>query len=153
MRQPLSRKPTLWIASVVVVADQLTKIWAANTLDDGPIEVIPWLLTFRLGRNTGAAFGILPGGGVLLGIVAVGAVALVLYIASVATRKLDQVALGLILGGTLGNLIDRMVRADGFLDGAVIDWIRLPNFPMFNLADASITVGAALLILGALRKL
>ncbi len=58
----------------------------------------------------------------------------------------------MILGGALGNLSDRIFRGSGFLDGLVIDWIRLPNFPTFNLADSAITVGVVLLLLASRRS-
>ncbi|HEY5578272.1 MAG TPA: signal peptidase II [Acidimicrobiia bacterium] len=153
MRSTLtSRRLSLVIAGLVVFVDQLTKRWALAALNGGQVVVIPGLLAFELNTNTGAAFGFLRGGGTLLGIAAIVAVAVILHMTTETVRPLEHVALGLILGGAIGNLIDRIVRGDGFLDGAVVDWIQLPNFPTFNVADSAITVGAFLLILGALRR-
>ena len=80
------------------------------------------------------------------------AVVAILRLSAESVNRLEFTGLGLILGGAIGNLIDRFTRGDGLLDGAVVDWIQLPNFPTFNIADAAITIGAGLLILGALRK-
>jgi signal peptidase II len=140
---------TLAIAGGAAVVDQLTKYWAQSVLSDGSIVVVPGVLSLRLGANTGAAFGILRGAGTLLGLVALVAIGMILYVSTGSARTVDLAALGLILGGTIGNLADRVVRGTGFFDGAVVDWIQLPNWPTFNLADAAIVTGAALLVLGA----
>ena len=68
------------------------------------------------------------------------------YAVSQATRTVEVVGLALVGGGAAGNLVDRITNSDDFLAGYVVDWIRLPNFPNFNIADSAITVGAALLI-------
>ena len=153
MRQTLTRpRITIFVAAGVVALDQLTKAWVQRALADGPFEGLSPVLVFELGSNTGAAFGLFRGAGSLLGLIALVAVGLILYVARSSPRPVDLVGLGLILGGTLGNLTDRIVRGDGFLDGAVIDWVQLPRFPTFNVADAAITIGAALLIVGAIRR-
>ncbi len=64
----------------------------------------------------------------------------------------EVVAFGMIIGGALGNLIDRIARGQGFLDGHVIDWVQLPNFPTFNVADSSISVAVAMLLIGSWRS-
>lgn len=150
MRKALTpSRLTLAIAGGAAVVDQLTKYWAQSVLSDGSIVVVPGVLSLRLGANTGAAFGILRGAGTLLGLVALVAIGMILYVSTGSARTVDLAALGLILGGTIGNLADRVVRGTGFFDGAVVDWIQLPNWPTFNLADAAIVTGAALLVLGA----
>ncbi len=138
----------------MLVADQATKVWARTALETRDLTVIPGVLELRLTENSGAAFGLFPGRGTLLGLAAVVAVAVIIAAAASARNRYETVALGLILilGGALGNLTDRVWKGTGFLDGLVTDWIDFPNFPTFNLADSAITIGAALLLLGAVRR-
>jgi len=144
----VNRRTAGLIALTVVLADQLTKYWARTSLIGAPRTVIPNLLSWEYAENTGAAFGFLrgSGAGVVLGLAAVGAVGVVAYAVSQATRTIEVVGLALVGGGAAGNLVDRITNSDEFLAGYVVDWIRLPNFPNFNIADSAITVGAALLI-------
>lgn len=136
------------VAAAVVAADQFTKHLALGGLDDGPIHVI-WTLQLRLTFNRGAAFGLGPGISPVL--VAVGVVVLVGLLAfgrDGARTPGAVVALGLIVGGALGNLVDRVVRDHG---GAVVDFVDLQWWPVFNLADAAITCGAVALVLVSRR--
>jgi signal peptidase II len=137
------------VAGVVVVLDQLTKSWALGALDDGPVDLV-WTLRFKLSFNSGAAFGI--GEGLAPFFVATGVVMLVVLLVlsrSVAATRPAAVALGLVLGGAVGNLADRLFRGH---DGAVVDFIDLQWWPVFNVADAAITCGAILLVLTGPRK-
>ena len=141
------------VGVVVVILDQLTKTWALRALADGPIESIG-SLQFQLLYNTGAAFSMGSGKGLgpwvsLLAIVVV----VGLSLGYTSRFRLGAVAAGLIAGGAIGNLIDRAFRGDaGFLHGAVVDFIDLQWWPVFNVADASIVVGAGLLVLASLRS-
>ena len=139
------------VALAAAVVDQLTKIWAVAALDDGPIGVIGDLLQLRLTRNSGAAFSSLQGLGPLIGVAAVGVIGLVFIMIHHVPRRFEVVGLGLVLGGAVGNLLDRIFRGDGFLDGAVVDWIDPSFFPTFNVADSAITIGVAVLLVGAMR--
>jgi signal peptidase II len=142
----------LAVAGVVVVLDQLTKIWAVAALSDGPVEVIGSLLQFRLTRNPGGAFSLLTG---LTPVLAVLAVIMVVYIIRTTRRTSDVVmaySLGLVLGGAVGNLVDRMVRSPGVLRGEVVDFIKVPNWPTFNVADCAITVGVILIAIRGWRQ-
>jgi signal peptidase II len=135
----------------VILLDQMTKIWAVARLADGPIEVFGPDIGFRLSRNSGGAFSVFQGFTPLLAVVAlVLAVVLVRAVARTEDRWM-LVALALVLGGALGNLLDRMVRSPGFLRGEVVDFIGVKSFPTFNVADAAITVGALLLLFATLR--
>jgi signal peptidase II len=138
------------IVVAVVAADLLTKIWAVDRLADGPIGVIGDDIGFQLARNSGGAFSMFQGFTPLLAIVA----GVVAYFLVRAVRRTEDtllvVALSLVLGGALGNLVDRMFRAPGFLRGAVVDFVHVGSFPTFNVADASITIGAILVIVWAL---
>jgi signal peptidase II len=134
----------LAVAAVIVALDQLTKIWAVAALSDGPVEVIGTLLQFRLTRNPGGAFSLLTG---LTPVLALLAVVMVVYIVRTTRRTSDAVmaySLGLVLGGAVGNLVDRMVRSPGVLRGEVVDFIKVPNWPTFNVADCAITIGVIL---------
>jgi signal peptidase II len=130
----------------VVALDQLTKAWAMHNLADGPVDVVG-PVRFALTRNTAGAFGL---GGALVPFLAVGALVLVVALvtrADVIARPGLALAAGLVLGGALGNLVDRLARSPGLLRGAVVDFVDLRWWPVFNLADAAITCGCVLLVL------
>ncbi|HEX8771296.1 MAG TPA: signal peptidase II [Acidimicrobiales bacterium] len=140
----------LAVAVAVVAIDQVSKLWAVRTLDDGPVSVIG-SVRLALTTNRAGAFGL---GGSYVPFLALGALALVIWMATTgeATRRpLASIAAGLVLGGAIGNLLDRVFRSPGFLRGAVVDFIDLRWWPVFNLADAAITCGCILLLLSGLR--
>ena len=139
-------------ASVVVLLDRITKIWALDALADGDRVVIDGLLGFQLTSNTGAAYGLFKGGGSLIAVAAIIASGLIVYALRSVERRFEAVTLGAIMGGALGNLIDRIVRGPGWFDGAVVDWIETPLWQNFNIADSAISVGAVLLILATFRR-
>ena len=145
------RRLAVWVAAGAVAVDQLTKVWAVAALDDGPIAVFGEVLRLRLIRNTGAAFSSMQGLGPLIGVAAVGVVGLIFVMIHHVPRRFEVVGLGLVLGGAVGNLLDRIFRGEGFLDGAVVDWIDPSFFPTFNSADSAITIGVAVLLVGAVR--
>jgi signal peptidase II len=126
------------------VLDRVTKVWAEATLPGDPIDVIPGVLTLRFTENSGGAFSI----GRSAPWFFVGVTAIVsLVIVATAFRHTSRgvaVALGLVLGGALGNLTDRAIRGPG-LRGNVVDFIDLHVWPVFNVADSAIVVGAILL--------
>ena len=137
----------LALAAVVVVLDQLTKVWAVSALSDGPDRVLGSLLELRLTRNPGGAFSLLTN---LTPVLAVLAVVMAAYIVRTTRRTADIVmaySLALVLGGAVGNLVDRLVRSPGFLRGEVVDFIKVPHWPTFNIADTAITVGVILIAL------
>lgn len=136
----------------MVLVDQLTKAWARSALDDSAVDVIPGFLRFALAENPGAAFGLFRGGGEIIAVLAVVAVGVIFFTFRTVDRWWDLLGLGLVLGGAVGNLIDRLTRGEGLLDGRVTDWIDLWFIPNFNVADSAISIGVALLLLGALRK-
>lgn len=140
----------LAVGFAVLLVDQLTKNWARDTFQDGPVEVIGSWLQFRYSENTGAAFSSFTGSGQLIGIIGIGVIGFLVLLISRTSRRTELVALGLILGGALGNLVDRIFRGSGALDGAVVDWIDWWFIPTFNVADAALNVGVALLLIAAL---
>ncbi len=141
----------LAVAAVVLLIDQLSKNWARDTYgDSAPGEIIGTWLRFTYRKNPGAAFSSFTGSGQLIGFVAIGVALFLVYLIGNASRRAELLALGLILGGALGNLSDRVFRGEGFLDGAVVDWIDWWFIPTFNIADASLNIGVAVLLLAAL---
>ena len=136
------------VAAAVTSADQLSKAWALAALDDGPVHLV-WTLRLNLSFNTGAAFGLAPGLVPLL--IAVGLVLVIALLGlgrEAITTLPGTVALGMVLGGALGNLADRLFRDHG---GAVVDFIDLRWWPVFNLADAAISCGVVLLVVNGWR--
>ncbi|MEK0415001.1 MAG: signal peptidase [Actinomycetota bacterium] len=142
----------LWsLIAVIVVVDQLTKHWALNRLSGGRTIDIIGSLRFNLAFNKGMAFSQATGAGPVLGALAfVIVIAVVLWIRRSATG-LAAFAAGMIVGGAIGNLVDRLFRNDAWLRGAVVDFIDLQWFPVFNIADSCITVGAVLMVFASLR--
>ena len=143
-----SRATARWVAAAtaaaVVGVDQASKSWALAALADGPIDLF-WTLRLRLTFNSGAAFSLgtgFPWLFVALGVVMLTGMAVVVVRAELP--RWPTVALGLVAGGALGNLVDRLLRSH---DGAVVDFIDLQWWPVFNVADAAISVGVLLLIL------
>lgn len=130
------------IAAALLVADQVSKIWA-RTLD-APIEVIPQWLDLHLVFNPGFAFSLPAPRWILVGLAGVVSVVLVVMIVKKKFRPLAKWGAVLVIAGALGNAIDRA------LDGVVTDFVAVADFPVFNLADMWVTIGAALLILDEL---
>ena len=131
------------VAAAVVACDQVTKSIAEHDLASGPVHLIG-PAELRLEYNSGAAFGIARGlTGALVVVVVAVVVVLVVSVARSTPSKPAAVALGLVLGGALGNLADRLVRGN---HGAVIDFIDLRYWPTFNVADACITIGILLFV-------
>ncbi len=143
---------TLWItAAIVLVCDRLTKLWAEHALPDHPRDVIDGILAFRYTTNSGGAFSVGDRAPLVFAIAAIVVCAAIAVTSFRARPTAHAIALGLVLGGAAGNLIDRIARGPG-LSGRVIDFVDLHVWPVFNVADASIVVGAALLVLLAVRE-
>ncbi|MQA95919.1 MAG: signal peptidase II [Streptosporangiales bacterium] len=142
------------VATLALAADAVTKVVAVATLSGrDPVRLLGGLLTLRLTRNSGAAFSIGTGMTWIFTLIAAG-VAVYIVMKARELRSLPwAVTLGLILGGALGNLADRILRAPAPLHGHVVDWIELPNWPVFNLADSSIVCGGVLAVWLAFRGL
>ncbi len=140
------------VGAVVLIADVISKqLVVAHLSNRPPVTVIPSVLDLELTRNAGAAFGLAAGATIIFSVVAA---AVVVFIAR-ASRRLGSAgwawALGLLLGGALGNLGDRLFRAPGPLRGHVVDWIHLHHWPVFNLADSGIVIGGLIAVLLSMR--
>ena len=142
----------LAVAVFVIAADVITKaIVVARMPTHAPIRLLGGLLTITLTRNGGAAFSIGTSMTIVFTAIALGVIVYILR----AARNLRSVGwaitLGLLLGGATGNLLDRIFRAPGLFQGHVVDWIELPDWPVFNLADSAIVCAGVLVVLLALR--
>ena len=142
------------VAAGGLLLDQLTKIIAVRWLDPSdPPVLVGGLLTLRLIRNPGAAFSL---GENFTMVFALLAVAVVSFVLIRLAPKVDHpgwaVALGLLVAGVSGNLMDRVFRAPGFLRGHVVDFFQLPHFAIFNIADICITSAAVLIMILAVIK-
>ncbi len=138
----------LAVAAAVLAADVITKSVVVRTLADRPpVRLLGGLLTLTLSRNPGAAFSIGPSLTIVFSAIAVSVIVFILR-TSRRIRSLPwAISLGLLLGGATGNLADRLFRYPGPLRGYVVDWIMLPHWPIFNLADSSIVCGSVLAVL------
>ena len=134
------------VAAVVVAVDQLTKAWAVEALEGGRTIDLVWTLRLRLVFNRGGAFGLATRLAPFFALAAV-LVVLVLLRAGAATRdRRALVAIGLVAGGALGNVADRALReGEGVLGGAVVDFVDVQWWPVFNVADSCVVIGALLL--------
>jgi signal peptidase II len=156
--EPRSRHPrrpviVLSLAAVLVVAaDAISKaLVVAHLAHHAPVTLIPHVLDLELTRNSGAAFSVGTKATVLFTAVAT---VVAVVIARTAPRLVSSAwaaVLGLLLGGAVGNLIDRFARAPGPGRGEVVDWIHLHHWPVFNVADSAIVVGAVVAVLLSLR--
>jgi signal peptidase II len=138
------------IALSVIALDQLTKHWAVTSLGtDREIDLF-WTLRFNLAFNTGMSFSRGAGMGPLISVIAVVVIVILLRSTRTPHSRLTLVAIGAIVGGAAGNVIDRLFRGEAWSRGAVVDFIDPQWFPIFNVADSAIVVGAALLILNSI---
>jgi signal peptidase II len=150
------RAPANWMRRVlvavaaIVVLDQLTKSWVVARYSQSPLSIVGDTVEFHVTRNAGSAFGRFQG---MTPILAIGAIVVSVFLVRTVRRASDAwtvAALALVLGGALGNFVDRVVRAPGCMRGHVVDFVKVGSFPVFNLADSCITIGAILLVLRSL---
>lgn len=146
MRRLFATAWTIWLI------DFATKAWALQSLSADPRPILGTFLKFTLLHNSGAAFSFATSFTVAFSLLALAVVATTIYFAPKITSQGWQIALGLLLGGVLGNLSDRIFRTPGFLSGHVIDWIQIPHWPVFNIADAAICIAAAISFILSMRN-
>jgi len=142
------------VAAAIYALDAASKAIVVATMHYGqPIKLLGPALQLDYTRNPGAAFSVGEAYTIIFTAIAVGVIVVILRL----SRKLFSlpwaIALGLLLGGALGNLTDRITRAPGIFRGWVVDFLQLPHWPIFNLADSAICVGGALMVLLAFRGL
>jgi signal peptidase II len=142
----------LAVAATVLACDALTKaIVVAALSGHQPVRLLGGLLTLQVMRNSGAAFNIGTSMTVVFTAIAVGVIIFILRTARRLRSLPWAVTLGLLLGGATGNLADRLLRSPAPLRGYVVDWIELPHWPVFNLADSAIVCGGVIAILLSVR--
>ena len=141
------------IALVVWAIDFLTKNWAIASLSSSPKKILGDFLQLTLLRNPGAAFSMATGFTIIFTSISIGVAIFIARYAPRITSPWWAYVAGLVLGGVLGNLTDRVFREPGFLYGHVIDWIELPHWPIFNVADSSIFIAAGIAILLTARNI
>lgn len=139
-------------AAAVYVIDRVTKVWSGRALAHRPpIQVIPHVLQLNYTTNSGGAFGLGRSAPLLFAGATIVVSAIIVWYSFRLTRPIAAIALGLVLGGALGNLTDR--AANGWsLSGHVVDFIDFHVWPVFNVADTAIVVGAILLAFAALGQ-
>jgi signal peptidase II len=140
-------------AGMTYLADRLTKLWAERSLAGRPpVTVIPGVLQLNYTTNSGGAFGLGQSAPWVFAAATIVVAAAIVASSFRLRNALAAVSLGLILGGAFGNLTDRAVRGDGLLSGRVVDFIDFHVWPVFNLADSAIVIGAILLAVGGIRR-
>jgi signal peptidase II len=141
----------LIVAGAVYVADIVSKVVVVATISHRVIHLLGGLLTLRVLRNSGAAFSVGTSMTVVFSLIAAGVIIFILRTSRRLYSAPWAVTLGLLLGGATGNLTDRILRSPGVFSGEVVDWIQLPHWPVFNLADSAIVCGGVLAVLLAAR--
>jgi len=142
------------IAWAIWLIDLATKSWALSEIDPrNPVKLLGNFLKLTLLKNSGAAFSLAQSATLIFTLFALLVVGAIGYFAPKITSKGWSIVLGLALGGILGNLTDRIFRAPGFFTGHVIDWIELPHWPVFNLADTAIVVAAVIAVVLSIRNI
>jgi signal peptidase II len=140
------------VAAAVLALDIATKCIIVATLSPTrSIRLLGGFLHLRQDRNPGAAFSFAPGLTILFSLIAITVIVVILR-SSRRIRSLPwAITLGLLLGGATGNLVDRIFRSPGVFRGWVVDWIQIPHWPVFNLADSAIVCGGILAVLLSAR--
>lgn len=140
------------VAASLYALDVLGKVWAVRQLTPGEtVDLVGPYFTLHLIRNPGAAFSTGTAYTEVLSVLSVIAIGAVLWVSRRLGSRLWAVGLGALLAGVAGNLTDRVFREPGFLEGHVVDYLRLPHWPIFNIADICINAAAAIIIIQALR--
>lgn len=140
------------IAGAVVALDRASKIWAENSLIEGQSQpLVGEFLQLHLVFNPGAAFSIFTNATWVFTVFSTAVSIYIIYKAKEIISRPWQFGAGGILGGAIGNLIDRIINEPGFPNGHVTDFLRLPNWPVFNIADSAVFVSAFFLIAISIR--
>lgn len=149
-----ARRLFITISSLVFAIDLVTKNWADSYLQfREPVRVLGDFLKLTYGTNPGAGFNLASDATVLLSSLKLCVAAFIIYYMRKVDNKGWAVGLSLLLGGVLGNLWDRAARPPGVWRGEVIDWIQLPNWPIFNVADSAIVCSGILMTILAMRNI
>jgi signal peptidase II len=146
------RRQLLLTALIVILLDLATKVWAVSRLENqSDIKVLGEFLKFSFVRNPGAAFSVGTSVTWVFTLIAIAVSIAILLISRNVTNKPWAIALGGLLGGAVGNLIDRIFRSPEIFQGHVVDFISVPNYPMFNISDSAVVVSAIAMVILSLR--
>ena len=146
------RRQLLVTAFIVILLDLVTKIWAVARLENQPeIKIIGEFLKFSFVRNPGAAFSFGTSVTWVFTLIAIAVSIAILIVSKSVTNRLWAIALGGLLGGAAGNLIDRIFRSPEVFQGHVVDFISVPNYPMFNIADSAVVLSAIAMVVLSFR--
>ncbi|MBM3655996.1 MAG: signal peptidase II [Actinobacteria bacterium] len=149
-----ARRLFIIITVSIFALDLISKNWAFSYLQyREPVRVIGDFLQLTFSTNSGAAFSLVGDATLILSSLKLCVAAFILYFIRKVTSASWAIALALLLGGVLGNLMDRAFRPPAPWRGEVIDWIELPNWTVFNIADSAIVISAILMSLLAIRKI
>lgn len=146
------RHQLLVTALIVILLDLATKIWAVARLENqSEIKVIGEFLKFSFVRNPGAAFSFGTSITWVFTLIATAVIIAILFVSRSVTNRSWAIALGGLLGGAVGNLIDRIFRNPEVFQGHVVDFISVPNYPMFNIADSAVVLSAIAMVVLSFR--
>ena len=146
------RRHLLVTALIVILLDLATKVWAVARLENqSEIKVIGEFLKFSFVRNPGAAFSFGTSVTWVFTLIAIAVSIAILLVSKSVTNRSWAIALGGLLGGALGNLIDRIFRSPDVFQGHVVDFISVPNYPMFNIADSAVVLSAIAMVVLSFR--
>ncbi|CAB5018544.1 MAG: signal peptidase II [Actinobacteria bacterium] len=149
-----ARKTLALCAFSVFLIDFLSKLWAVENLKGrDSIKVIGNFLQLTYTTNSGAAFSMAPNATLALASFALCVAAFIIYFSRKVISIWWGAALGLVLGGIFGNLWDRIFKAPGRFQGHVVDWIELPHWPIFNVADSAICIAAGIVVILAIKNI
>lgn len=146
------RRQLIVTALIVILLDLATKIWAVARLENQPeIKVFGEFLKFSFVRNPGAAFSFGTSVTWVFTLIAIAVSITILLVSKSVTNRPWAIALGGLLGGAVGNLIDRIFRSPEVFQGHVVDFISVPNYPMFNISDSAVVLSAIAMVVLSFR--
>jgi len=146
------RRQLLVTAFIVILLDLATKIYAVARLENQPeIKVIGEFLKFSFVRNPGAAFSFGTSVTWVFTLIAIAVSITILFVSKSVTNRPWAIALGGLLGGAVGNLIDRIFRSPEVFQGHVVDFISVPNYPIFNISDSAVVISAIAMVVLSFR--
>ncbi|MFM8897661.1 MAG: signal peptidase II [Actinomycetota bacterium] len=149
-----ARRLFIIIATAIFAADLITKNWAESSLQfREPIRVIGDLLKFTYATNPGAAFNFATNATFVLTSLKLCVAAFIIYYMTKAVDSRWAIGLALLFGGVVGNLFDRATREPGNWQGEVVDWIQVPNWPVFNIADSAIVCAGIFMTILTMRNI
>ena len=153
-RAERARRLFIAVTTSIFALDLATKNWAESELKfREPIKVIGEFLKLNYSTNSGAAFSLFTDATVFLSSLKLAVVGFIIFYIKRVSRPVWALGFALLLGGVLGNLYDRILRPPGMWRGEVVDWIELPNWPTFNIADSAIVCAGILMTILAMRNI